>query len=174
MPTRHQVSVALIILCLFGLGAGTASGLALELDSAAVEPEPEPEQMPSALPTAGEATAAAASVAAAPRAGVAPQFKQADFDLRETATEIIVYLLVLCVIAAGLIYVLRTRLVGRGAIPDRLGKHIQVLDRKVLSTRTTLHLLAVDDRHILLTESAQGHAMLELAPSPAEPGRSAP
>ena len=66
-------------------------------------------------------------------------------------------------VAAFLIAMYRKRMIKNGSIPGEKADYIQVLDRKVLSTRLTAHVLSVDGRKILVCESQQNAALLEIS-----------
>ncbi len=110
------------------------------------------------------ATAVPEAPAVAAPAAESLHFKQSDFDLGDTLGDIVLYLALLCAVAAVAIFLLRQRLVARGALPEKPGAHIRTLDRQAVSTRTTLHLLDVDGRRVMLAESASGQTLIELSP----------
>ena len=70
---------------------------------------------------------------------------------------------VLMAVAALAVAFYRKRLVREGSIPAERGGHLQVLDRKVLSTRLTAHLISVEGRKILICDSGQGVAVKDLS-----------
>ena len=70
---------------------------------------------------------------------------------------------VLMAVAALVVAYSRKRLVREGSIPAERGGHLQVLDRKVLSTRLTAHLISVEGHKILICDSGQGVAVKELS-----------
>ena len=92
-----------------------------------------------------------------------PPFKSSDFDLGDRIAEMVFYLVVLCGRAALAIFLLKRRMVAGGSLPQKMGSKIQLLDRKVLSTRTTLHLIEADGHLVMVSESNAGQTMLELA-----------
>jgi len=89
-------------------------------------------------------------------------FKESDFDLGSTITEVVFLLVGLCVVTAVIIVFVRKRLVAGGIIPERSSGHIQLLDKKVLSSRTTAVLLDVDGERVLVCESGSGVALSNL------------
>lgn len=93
-------------------------------------------------------------------------FRQEDFNLGDSITSSMLYLGLLFAIAAVAVLFFKRRLVSSGALPETLGEHIRLLDRRTLSTRTTVHLLDVDGRAVLVTESSSSAAanVLELEP----------
>ena len=50
-----------------------------------------------------------------------------------------------------------------GSIPEERGGYLKVLDRKVLSTRLTAHLISVEGQKILICDSGQGVAIKDLS-----------
>ena len=162
MPTKRALPVTGYAQYLLLLLVIPWLAIAAELPSVLEQPS-----SPLATPPAGTMTPpdtipgdARTSAVGAPAQPL--QFKQSEFDLGATISEMVMYLALLCAVAALLIYLLRQRMISSGSLPDKLGSHIRVKDRKALSTRTTLHLVDVDGRQVLLSESAQGHSMLEL------------
>ena len=91
-----------------------------------------------------------------------PIFKQSDFDMGDTIGDAVLYMAILCMIAAAVVYLVKRRLVTSGVVPEKLGTHIRLLDRKTLSTRTTLHLVEVDGVRVMVSDSNTGQTMIEL------------
>jgi flagellar biogenesis protein FliO len=90
-------------------------------------------------------------------------FKESDFNLGGALTEIVFLLAGLCLAAAVIIVLVRKRLIP-GAINREPGaSHIRLLDKEVISSRTTVHLLEVDGRQVLVCESGSGVATLYLS-----------
>ena len=70
---------------------------------------------------------------------------------------------VLMAAAALMVALYRRRLVKDGSIPEERGGYLKVLDRKVLSTRLTAHLISVEGQKILICDSGQGVAIKDLS-----------
>jgi hypothetical protein len=145
--------------------------LACCLAASAASQPPSPQAEEPAANTGIERQAAADEAPVRTGDQLARQFKRPEFDLGDAILEVALYLGLLSAIAAAAIYLLRRKLVSGGAIPATAGKYIRLIDRKTLSTRTTLHLLEVDGGRILIAESNQGNALLELAPGSAAEGQ---
>ncbi|MFT5334919.1 MAG: hypothetical protein ACJASY_002295 [Halioglobus sp.] len=145
-------TAAFVLLCLFG---------AASIADDAAEIAPTQEVAATELPVE-----VAESVSAAPLVGrQSPEpipYKSNDIDLADTFTESILYLGILFTIAAVTIFLFKRRMVSGGSLPEKLGSHIRVVDRKALSTKTTVHLLEVDGRGVLLSESPHGVSVIEL------------
>jgi hypothetical protein len=89
-------------------------------------------------------------------------YKSNEFDLAETVSDTVLYLGILFTIAAIAVLLFKRRMVSGGGFPDKLGSHIRVVDRKALSTKTTVHLLEVDGRRVMVSESPNGVSIIEL------------
>lgn len=92
-------------------------------------------------------------------------YKRSELDLGDTISSSVLYLGILFGVAAVAVLLFKRRMVATGALPDKLGSHIRLIDRKVLSTRVTLHLLDIDGREVVVAESAQSPSILELSPA---------
>jgi hypothetical protein len=98
--------------------------------------------------------------------GIQIPFKESDFNLGGALTEIVFLLAGLCLAAAVIIVLVRKRLIFRGIIREPGTGHIRQLDKEVISSRTTVHLLEVDGQQVLVCESGSGVATLSLAENP--------
>jgi hypothetical protein len=98
-------------------------------------------------------------------------YKSSDLDFEDTISNSLLYLGILFAIAAAAVFLFKRRMVSTGALPDKLGSHIRLVDRKTLSTKTTVHLLDIDGREVLLAESPHGQSIIELNGSPVSTDR---
>ena len=90
-------------------------------------------------------------------------FKSNGGDAASQFLDVLWLLGLLMGVAAVIVAVYRKRLVNDGSIPAERGVHLKVLDRKVLSTRLTAHVVEVGGRKLLICDSGQGVAIKEIA-----------
>ena len=90
-------------------------------------------------------------------------FKSSGGDAASQFLDVLLLLGLLMGVAAVIVAVYRKRLVNDGSIPSERGGHLKVLDRKVLSTRLTAHVVEVEGRKLLICDSGQGVAIKEIA-----------
>ena len=90
-------------------------------------------------------------------------FKSNGGDAASQFLDVLLLLGLLLGVAAVIVAIYRKRLVNDGSIPAERGAHLQVLDRKVLSTRLTAHVVEVEGRKLLICDSGQGVAIKEIA-----------
>lgn len=90
-------------------------------------------------------------------------FKSNGGDAASQFLDVLLLLGLLMGVAAVIVAVYRKRLVNDGSIPAERGVHLKVLDRKVLSTRLTAHVVEVGGRKLLICDSGQGVAIKEIA-----------
>ena len=117
------------------------------------------------LAMAGDSGEAAQEAVETPSTSSQPgqiPYKSNEFDLAGTVSETVLYLGILFTIAAIAVFLFKRRMVSGGGFPDKLGSHIKVVDRKALSTKITVHLLEVDGRRVMVSESPNGVSIIEL------------
>ena len=90
-------------------------------------------------------------------------FKSNGGEAASQFLDVLLLLGLLMGVAAVIVAVYRKRLVNDGSIPAERGVHLKVLDRKVLSTRLTAHVVEVAGRKLLICDSGQGVAIKEIA-----------
>ena len=90
-------------------------------------------------------------------------FRSSGGDAASQFLDVLLLLGLLMGVAAVIVAVYRKRLVNDGSIPAERGVHLKVLDRKVLSTRLTAHVVEVGGRKLLICDSGQGVAIKEIA-----------
>jgi len=90
-------------------------------------------------------------------------FKSNGGDAASQFLDVLWLLGLLMGVAAVIVAVYRKRLVNDGSIPAERGVHLKVLDRKVLSTRLTAHVVEVAGSKLLICDSGQGVAIKEIA-----------
>lgn len=147
----------LILIILVGL-AGVKSTAVRAADDAPVHGETA-QVIPS---DSEEAAQQAAQVSPASSQPAPIPYKSNEFDLAGTVSDTVLYLGILFTMAAIAVFLFKRRMVSGGGFPDKLGEHIRVVDRKVLSTKTTVHLLEVDGRRVMVSESPNGVSIIEL------------
>ena len=82
-------------------------------------------------------------------------YKTQDSSIEAQALASYGYIAVLFVVVTLVMVLAKKYLVAKGNIPKRFGQHINVLDRKVVSTKTTIFLLELDRSKVLLIENVQ-------------------
>ena len=90
-------------------------------------------------------------------------FKSNGGDAASQFLDVLLLLGLLMGVAGVIVAVYRKRLVNDGSIPVERGVHLKALDRKVLSTRLTAHVIEVEGRKLLICDSGQGVAIKEIA-----------
>ena len=90
-------------------------------------------------------------------------FKSNGGEAASQFLDVLLLLGLLMGVAALIVAVYRKRLVNDGSIPAERGVHLKVLDRKVLSTRLTAHVVEVEGSKLLICDSGQGVAIKEIA-----------
>lgn len=90
-------------------------------------------------------------------------FKSNGGEAASQFLDVLLLLGLLMGVAAVIVAVYRKRLVNDGSIPAERGVHLKVLDRKVLSTRLTAHVVEVAGSKLLICDSGQGVAIKEIA-----------
>lgn len=90
-------------------------------------------------------------------------FKSNGGEAASQFLDVLLLLGLLMGVAAVIVAVYRKRLVNDGSIPAERGVHLKVLDRKVLSTRLTAHVVEVEGSKLLICDSGQGVAIKEIA-----------
>lgn len=62
-------------------------------------------------------------------------------------------LMVLLVISIGVLWMIRKRLVSAGKLPEKVGGHMQLIDKLSLNNKTTAYYVEVDGKKVLITQT---------------------
>jgi flagellar biogenesis protein FliO len=87
-------------------------------------------------------------------------WKESGPELASSLPQVMLWLGILMAVAFVVLIIYKKRLVQSGVVPEKTGASIRVLDRRSVSTRTTVHLLVVEDERWLLCESPSGSQLV--------------